>query len=89
MKQQDIDRLTQELREYKEGRSNVTNTHTKIQELQCQLNEHTSKLGVKIPADISVGHKTQVSQMMGVTQRHAGSTIMGGRNEQYQSRNPR
>ena len=87
--QQDIDRLTQERREYKEGKSNVTNTHTQIQELQCQLNKHAFQLGVTIPADISVGHKTQVSQMTGVTQGHAGSTIMGGNNEQSQARNPR
>ena len=88
MKQQDIDQLTQERQEYKEGRSNVTNTHKQIQELRCQLKERTSQLGVTIPADILVGHKTQFSQMTGVTQGHAGSTIMGGRNEQYQARNP-
>ena len=89
MKQQDIDQLTRERREYKEGRFNVTNTHTKIQELQLQLNEHASQIGVTIPADISVGHKNQVSQMTIVTQVHAGSTIMGGRNEQSQARNLR
>ena len=88
MKQQDIDRLTRELREYKEGRSNVNNTHTQIKELQRQLNEPTSQLRVTIPEDISMGHNTQVSQMTGVTQGHAGSNIMGGSNEQSQARNP-
>ena len=89
MKQQDIDRLTRERQEYKEGKSNVTNTHTQIQELQRQLKNHAYQLGVTIPAEISVGHKNQVIQMTGVTQGHAGSTIMGGRNEQSQARKPR
>ena len=81
MKQQDIDQMIRERREYKEGRSNDTNTHTQIQELQRQLNKHASQLRVTIPTDISVGHKTQVCQARKVTQGHAGSTIMGGRNE--------
>ena len=88
MKQQDIDQMIRERREYKEGRSNDTNTHTQIQELQRQLNENASQLGVTIPAYISVGHRTQVSQVTGVTQGYARSTIMGRRNEQSQARNP-
>ena len=83
MKQQDIDLLTRELREYKEVRYNVTNTHTKIQELQRQLNEHASQLAMTIPADMSIRHRTQVGQVTGVTREHSESTMMGGRNEQY------
>ena len=88
MKQQDIDQLTQERQEYKEGRSNVTNTHKQIQELRCQLKERTSQLGVTIPEDIYVRNRNQVSQVTGVTQGYSGSTIMGGRNEQSQARDP-
>ena len=80
IKHQDIDQLTQERREYREGRSNVTNTDTQIQYLQRQLNEHASQLRVTISADISVGHRTQGSQVTGVTQGHSGSNITGGRN---------
>ena len=88
MKQQDIDQLTQERQEYKEGRSNVTNTQKQIQELRCQLKERTSQLGVTIPEDIYARNRNQVSQVTGVTQGYSGSTIMGGRNEQSQARDP-
>jgi hypothetical protein len=72
-KDQDVQRLKRERKEYKERRD----AQRTIQELRSQLSGSGTQGQQQAPPDaVSVGQQTQVSQVT------TGSTMMGGRNEQ-------
>ena len=79
MKQEDKDMLRRERAAYHENRRN----RAEIQELRSHIQGQSGASDISSanpPADMSVSNRTQVSQIS------TGTSIMGGRNEQANSR---